>query len=399
MKKTGTFHPPTLSSTERKVNTELWQRSLDAFDNKNYHESLKLLLDYINPQLRAKYGNSEGTSYTIPHGSIQVTISIEPNKFHVMAPFLELPQEGVVPLLRQVAGLNVEGIELAYISLKENQLFFEYHCPIALTHPAKIYRILYDICFNGDKYDDEFVSKFGAKRIAEPLIKMYDAETLERVYAAIQSSCNECVEYVKYYEEQRLYGYAWNMQATTLYKIIYFANPQGQLRNDLESAITEHERDDLQTSEIIARTKEVIEKLSQTAKEQWAEDLYFVENFISPKRRSSLEDIQENFKATYQNASKAYAAGDYMGCCAGILYKFYQMYYYNDVQDSVNELVAKALKESAQKPWEEAASILFSVMATLMGDAPSATHGGGGSALYGRFFKNLKGLIQRVFST
>ena len=34
-------------------------------------------------------------------------------------------------------------------------------------------------------------------------------------------------------------------------------------------------------------------------KEQWAEDLYYVETFISDKRRSNLKNIQENFENSY----------------------------------------------------------------------------------------------------
>jgi hypothetical protein len=36
--------------------------------------------------------------------------------------------------------------------------------------------------------------------------------------------------------------------------------------------------------------------LKNTSKENLAKDLYFIETFISPKRRSNLQNIQENFK-------------------------------------------------------------------------------------------------------
>jgi hypothetical protein len=36
--------------------------------------------------------------------------------------------------------------------------------------------------------------------------------------------------------------------------------------------------------------------LRNISKEKLAEDLYFVETFIPPKRRSTLPNIQENFK-------------------------------------------------------------------------------------------------------
>ena len=42
-----------------------------------------------------------------------------------------------------------------------------------------------------------------------------------------------------------------------------------------------------------------------------------------------------------------------------ILYKFYEMYFYNDVQDDLNAVIANALRKSAGKSMEEASEILF----------------------------------------
>ena len=39
------------------------------------------------------------------------------------------------------------------------------------------------------------------------------------------------------YAAERRYGYAWNVLDTALYKIAYFAHPQGQLMNELEKAV------------------------------------------------------------------------------------------------------------------------------------------------------------------
>ena len=55
-----------------------------------------------------------------------------------------------------------------------------------------------------------------------------------------------------------------------------------------------------------------------------------------------------------------------MACCVMIVYKFYEMYYYNDVQDDVNAVVVRAMKATSAKPWEEAAPILQDALDDIM---------------------------------
>ena len=55
-----------------------------------------------------------------------------------------------------------------------------------------------------------------------------------------------------------------------------------------------------------------------------------------------------------------------MACCLMIIYKFYEMYYYNSVQDDVNAVVTKAMKKASALPWEEAAPVLHEAMEAIM---------------------------------
>ena len=49
-----------------------------------------------------------------------------------------------------------------------------------------------------------------------------------------------------------------------------------------------------------------------------------------------------------------------------IVYKFYEMYFYNDVQDDVNTVVTRALTKTSAMPWDEAARILHEAMDNIM---------------------------------
>lgn len=368
MKQTLTFVPSLIPSTQSRINPDAFDQSVEAFDGGKPLEAFHLLLDYVNPELRETYGNAEGTEFVVPHGSIIVTFKLEDEQLKITAPFLSLPEKNRIPLLRQLVTLNFVTFDLAQVALKGDQLYFEYSCPLALVNPYKIYYVLEEICRTGDKYDDEFETKFGAGRIYEPEVKPYDPQTVDRVYDALQQSCKECMDALSYFETNRQYGYAWNVIATTMLKFMFFAHPQGQLLNVMNQAIREHDREDIPLPEVVAIGKELIESLQKTSKESLAEDLYYVETFIPPKRRSSLSNIQENFKNTYERASKALDNDDHMACCVLIIYKFYEMYHYNDVQDDINAVVVKALKATSGKPWDEAAEILYQAIDDIMED-------------------------------
>ena len=138
-----------------------------------------------------------------------------------------------------------------------------------MIQPYKIYYVLEEICRTGDKYDDEFETKFGAKRIYEPKVMPYSAKDVDNIYEALQLSCKECMEAVKYFEPARKYGFIWNIIGTTLMKFMYFAHPQGQLLNDMQKAIRELDRDDIPLPDITAQGKAVVEKLQKMTRKSW----------------------------------------------------------------------------------------------------------------------------------
>lgn len=368
MKQTLTFIPPVIASTESKINVESFDASVEAFENHEYRQSFYALLDYIDKEFRTTYGDAAGNEFHIPHGSIIVHIKLDDEKLSITAPFVCLPEKGRIPLLRQVAGLNFNAMDLSMIYLKDEQLSFEYSCPIQLINPYKIYYILEEICRTGDRYDDEFETKFGAHRIYEPKITPYADADIDRIYEALQVCCRECLEAVKYFESSRKYGYIWNIVDTTMMKFMYFANPQGQLLNDMQKAIRDMDREDLPLPEIIAQGKTVIEKLQHLTKAELAESLYYAETFIPSKRRSNLQNIQENFEDSYKKISNYMESGDYMTACIMMLYKFYEMYYYNNLQENVNRVVVKALQQGSAQSWEKAAPVLYQAMEAIMED-------------------------------
>ena len=108
---------------------------------------------------------------------------------------------------------------------------------------------------------------------------------------------------MKEYEAERKYGYSWNVIDIALYKISYFAQPQGQLMNDLDKAVDDMDKE-LPVAELVTKGKAFLERLLAMPREELARDLYFVDTLVSAKRRSSLNNVQENFKEVYKEAAR-----------------------------------------------------------------------------------------------
>lgn len=365
MKQTFTFISPVVDSTQSPVRTEAYEQSVDLYNQGEYVQAFHSLLDYLNTGFRTKYGNADGTEFHIPHGSILVHIRIADGFFRIDADFLNLPEKGRVAMLRQVADLNLNKLLLPRFVKDDDKLRMEYTCPLSQSHPHKMYFVLQNICHVGDKYDDEFCTKFGAVRCYEPQVIPYPKEEIDRIYEGIQTLGRETLEALKEYSVDRRYGYSWNVLDTTFYQISYFAHPQGQLLNDLDKAVNDMDAD-LPTEEVVAKGRAFLEKLLAVPKEKLAEDLYFVDMLVSTKHRSSLKNIQENFANVYKEATEAIQSENYERSAVRLLYIFYEAYFYNDVQNDINAIIAKALKKAGNQSVEKASEILYDAMDKIM---------------------------------
>ena len=365
MKQTLIYVPPVVDSTQSSIHIEDFEKSVDLYNQGEYLQAFHCLLNYLNPDFRAKYGNPEGTEFHIPHGSILVHIYVKENAFRINADFLTLPEKGRVAMLRQVADLNINRLMLPRFVKDGDSLRMEYSCPLSQSHPHKMYFVLQNICHIGDKYDDEFCTKFGATRCYEPKVTPYPQEEVDRIYEGLQKLGRETLEVIKEYDADRKYGYSWNVLDTTFYQISYFARPQGQLLNDLDKAVDDMDAE-LPTAEVVAKGKAFLEKLLALSKEELAADLYFVDTLVSTKRRSSLKNVQENFISVYKEATEAIQTENYERSAVRLLYIFYEAYFYNDMQDDINVIISRALSKASGRSMEDASEVLYNAMDKIM---------------------------------
>lgn len=365
MKKSLKFVSPVKESTQSSARREIYDRSVELFGQQQYVEALHTLLDHFNPEFRQKYGNETGTEFRIPHGSIIVDIRIADGRLDICADFLTLPEKGRVAMLRQIVDMNISRLRLPHFVKDGNKLQIAYSCPLSETHPHKILGVLSNICHIGDRYDDEFCTKFGAERCYEPEITPYPAETVDRIYDEIQSLGKDVQAAVKEYNSQRLFRSSWYALFTFYYQLDYFASPQGQLANELDKVCAAMDEEALY-SELVNRGSAYLEKLLAMPKEELAKDLYFVDTLVPPKHPSSLQRIQENMEEDFNTATGLMQQSEFESAMLLMTYKFYQAYAFNAMQDDLNAVIVTALRKASEKTPDVAADILWNAMNNII---------------------------------
>ncbi len=360
------YYSSLLQNNKTLVDVEYWQTVQSLYTNKKPKESTIALLRYTNPIMFEKYGNTEKTYFEIPHGSIFLKIKITDEVFSVEAPFLELPKENVVPLLRHVAEINFYPLNLPNITLKENQLVFEYMCPIETAEPYKIWDVLYEICTDGDTYDDKFIRQFKAKRIYEPKIQRFSEDELQEKYEILIKIIDEAINYINYFYSKRWDYFCWDIVAISLFKIDHHIVPQGNLRIILEEEINYQMKTKDPHQKRVSSALAFFEKIKNTPVNEIKDDIYMIETFISPRRRATYDTLVNAMKETYTRATSEYTKKDDIACTISVLYiYFYTLYYYNFEDKYLNEII-NALKQSSGKPWTEAATILYLSLQRIM---------------------------------
>jgi len=396
MKKTFSYVERLLENTATTMDFASYNRSRELFDQGKYVESIHAVIDFFNPEFRLKYDNDLGTNanasqpkkksffaslfgaskveknyglgrrFTIPHGSIIVNIEITETELKVHAPFLSVPEDGRrVPLLRRVCELNLAQLDLVHLVLEGNELHFKFSCPLELAHPHKLQYMFRELCINGDKYDDEFVTKFGAKRLYTPIVSQFPEKEVKRVVEGIRDTCKETIDAIEEFEEERKFGIAWHCLAIGLFKISYFARPQGMLDNDLDDAIRNAWDDEEDTPVQVRDGKEFLQKLYEKSDEELTSYIYKVEIMCSTRRASDLGNLRSNLAEAYDAAVKAYSS-DSMECCIRSLLMIYRVYFYNDLQSDVDSVFTHALKRSASLEFGAAAKVLISALRRVM---------------------------------
>lgn len=360
-----TFQKTLTGSLKSNIDVNSWQKVQTQYDSGNFAGAVRDCINYVNPEIEKKFANADRTEYNVPHGSVIVNVKISETEFIVTAPFLNIEGAKQVPILRQVAQLNFTPLTLSRIELEGTQLHFKFSCPLDACEPYKVYDVLREICINADNYDDEFITKFDAKRIQEPKVYQYSSEQKAAAWNTIQQYIKETLEAYEQLENKRLNAFLWDILVITLLKIDYFCSPQGNLRVEIEKAISNlNSKDDYYQR--LSGGKEFLKKLQNYDRAKFENDLYKIDVFVPYKFRTDLESVRNALKHAHETSEKEIKAIDHIGATFTIEYGILNFFYNNNVDDAIVDVLTQAMENASGKPMQEASGILYAAVNKIM---------------------------------
>jgi len=353
------FTPTIQTSLRSKNNIAKWDEAVELFEQKQYLPAIYAVFDYLDESILTHYANPEKTRMVIPQGSAVVIVSIEENQVNIKAPFVKLPADKQLPILRKCSEINFSSMSLPQMLLENDTLTLEFNMPIDLCEPNKLYDVLRDIAINADKYDDEFVDKFGAVRLMEPQATHYSDAERENIRQTCMNIAKEALEYAAYYEGKRDLVLTSDALLTGINRIKYYADPTGMILtklNDAASAFFNRNNDMAMKIKTMRTALESVKNIS----EEESKDTFFVTYRLIPTKGNASRGYLENWIAgQYKDAETMFNKQNYPVAVSYSLYTLYIILADFNIDDDSRQAIEYSLKKAAGLPFAEAAPILF----------------------------------------
>ncbi|MFT3748571.1 MAG: hypothetical protein QM768_09655 [Agriterribacter sp.] len=356
------FTPTIQQSLSSKNNIAKWNETLDSYDNKDYRKAIYDLFDYIDEDILKHYANADQSQIIIPQGSAVVIIDIGADTISIKTSFVKLPADKQLPILRKCTELNFGSMSLPQIFLDGDMLTLSYSMPIELCEPYKLYDTLRDMATNADKYDDEFVSKFGATRIMEPQIKHYPDEQLQEIHTNVIAIADEALKYAAYYESKRDLLTAGDSLFIGINRIKYYADPTGVLNNKLNDAISSFYNRNNDINAKIKIMRGALEAVKNIGASESKNAFCITYQLIPLKSNASRGYLKDWIAKQYENVESLVNKENYSIATIYSLYTLYVILADFNIDENSSRAIEYSLKKAAGKPWAETAPILLKAM-------------------------------------
>lgn len=348
------------SIEEPNIDVDIWQDAVDAFDDGNYKEGLVNLLNYMNSSTLKGVDTTKDIHLTKMQGSAEITLSITDKTLKIEAPFLRVTDEtNMVALLRRVAEINFDLLDLAQIRLEDDVLVFRYESPLSTCQPNKIYTVLRNISFRADDYDDIFVEEYGASFYKEPERQMLTAEESKETLRQIREVLKNVDLYSEYFIEERQESYRWDIIVIALLRLSNMPYMQGKLRSELITNVERMYDGDIEFSQRVNKGLLYIKELQEHSDAYYEKSLYHVEQFISLRGRSSPQIIEEKMENHKETIDRMNESEDHMAASYFLYTIFLKLIYNFNLDENYKKEIHKVLTEVSGKTTKEAAPILL----------------------------------------
>lgn len=324
------FKRPIKGLSDPKVAESCWDKAVDAYDNKDFKQSVIEVINYINTSALKGVDTTKDFEIIKEQGSAEIHISLTSTELFVKAPFLKVTDStNKIALFRKVSELNFSPLTLAQVYLKGDALWFEHKCPLELANPYKVYEVFREISVNADDYDDEFVEKFKADFYSENTGKELTEEEQTTVWNQIDQIREDYKIYSQAFKEKRKDNFQWDIVLISVLKLSNMPYVNGMLRTKLQEYVNNMMNGNIDFNFRVDKGTSFMKKLCNMSKEEIMKDVYHADSFISLRWRSSTEIMQNEAKdmeeivRNYQKNNDNFALSYYLQVSfLHLVYKF-----------------------------------------------------------------------------
>ena len=362
MDKSISFHTSIAPNSFKDFSVPSWDSCVANYEKGAYNESFVDFLNYLDSNIYNQYSNPEKTIFTIPHGSAVVVLKLENNHLYIETPFVKLPETKFMPILRKCSEINYSFMTLPNIKIQGDELKFTYDMPLELCNPWKLYDVLRNITYNADKYDDEFVAKFGATRIIEPIVTDYPDSKLIEALGVCKSIAFETLEYSQHYETKRNLNTAIDCIFIGISRIRLYCEPTGILLNKMNETIDVLYDRNNELFDKIKAGKTFFKFVEDITQEQFKDYCTITFSLIPEKRSANRHYIEEWIEGHLHNAQSSFEHEDYT---QSAFYSFYAVYYalsYFNITPEDRKVFEYGLINASNQSWKDAAAVLIEVL-------------------------------------
>lgn len=336
-----------------------WDIAMDAYEENRFKDALIGVLDYINPDLLKGLDTTGDFEFKQTQGSAEVHVQLIGNRFKVEAPFLKITENtNAVPLLRKVSEVNFSPLTLVQIVLRDDVLWFEYEMGLSLCNPYKVYDILREVCVYSDDYDDMFISSYKAEFYKEPKTTALTPEEQDKVWNQISNVLNDYKNYSEIFAQKRWTVFQYDIIITSLLKIANMTCVNGKLRSDLSEYINNMSNGNIDFNHRIDKGTNFMKKLIDMSKTDVLNDLYYAEQFISLRWRSSPSIVTNQLERYIKQVDDYVRKGSYMDLCYYLQFIFLKLMYDYNLEENYKNTIYNTLEKVSGMELHKASSIL-----------------------------------------
>lgn len=366
MKVAPKYYKPILGNLSSKNDAKYWNKAIECYDKGRLRDTLHNVISYCDPYALKRFRDSD--QIAIPHGSTVLNVAIREGYIQIIAPFVKLGEDNMLPLLRQINEINFSVLTTSQIRLHNGELFFFYQTPMEACEPHKIYDAFHEICIQADYYDDIFVDELGANRFREPEVKEFSKGQQKTLWKDFESIIDELDKYIDYLQDERSFAVALDAAVLTLMKLDCVLAPQGKLRSDIEKQVSAGlQKGNLSDAEKLSEIMDGIHKLrNEYDQERFHASLYIPNFFISVRTPVSLARVQELLRNDFTSSEKEIAHNRYISGYYYLAFGIYNLLYRYSPPVKIEDALNHALKKVSGKKWSDASQNLHAMVQKIM---------------------------------